>query len=86
MRHLKLTIAYDGTDYVGWQVQKNGISVQQRLEEGLVQGHAGINTHHGQRPDRRGRPCQGPGLRIEDRNRRSHFNDLVPRVECGNAI
>lgn len=34
MRHLKLTIAYDGTDYCGWQVQKNGISVQQRLEEG----------------------------------------------------
>ena len=33
MRHLKLTIAYDGTDYVGWQVQKNGIAVQQRLEE-----------------------------------------------------
>ena len=33
MRHLKLTIAYDGTDYVGWQVQDNGISVQQRLEE-----------------------------------------------------
>jgi tRNA pseudouridine38-40 synthase len=34
MRHLKLTIAYDGTEYVGWQVQINGISVQQRLEEG----------------------------------------------------
>lgn len=34
MRHLKLTIAYDGTDYVGWQVQPNGISIQQRLEEG----------------------------------------------------
>ena len=33
MRHVKLTIAYDGTDYVGWQVQKNGVSVQQRLEE-----------------------------------------------------
>ena len=33
MRYLKLTIAYDGTDYVGWQVQTNGISVQQRLEE-----------------------------------------------------
>ncbi len=32
-RFLKLTIAYDGTDYVGWQVQPNGISVQQRLEE-----------------------------------------------------
>lgn len=34
MRHLKLTIAYDGKDYVGWQVQKNGNSVQQELEKG----------------------------------------------------
>ncbi len=33
MRHLKLTIAYDGTNYVGWQIQANGISIQQRLEE-----------------------------------------------------
>ncbi len=33
MRHLKLTLAYDGTEYVGWQVQTNGISIQQRLEE-----------------------------------------------------
>ncbi len=34
MRHLKLTIAYDGRNYAGWQVQKNGITIQQRLEEG----------------------------------------------------
>ena len=33
MRRLKLTIAYDGTNYVGWQVQPNGITIQQRLEE-----------------------------------------------------
>ena len=33
MRHFKLTIVYDGTNYVGWQVQPNGVSVQQRLEE-----------------------------------------------------
>lgn len=33
MRHLKLTIAYDGTNFVGWQVQPNGVSIQQRLEE-----------------------------------------------------
>lgn len=32
MRSLKLTIAYEGTQYVGWQVQINGISVQQVLE------------------------------------------------------
>lgn len=33
MRFLKLTVAYDGTKYVGWQVQPNGMTVQQRLEE-----------------------------------------------------
>jgi len=33
MRYLKLTIAYDGTNYCGWQIQKNQISIQQRLEE-----------------------------------------------------
>lgn len=32
-RFLKLTIAYDGANYVGWQVQANGVSIQQRLEE-----------------------------------------------------
>jgi len=32
MRFLKLTIAYDGTDFVGWQVQPNGRSVQAELE------------------------------------------------------
>lgn len=30
-----LLIEYDGTDYVGWQRQTNGISIQQRLEEAL---------------------------------------------------
>jgi tRNA pseudouridine38-40 synthase len=32
----KLTIAYDGTNYAGWQVQKSGLAVQQRLEEALA--------------------------------------------------
>lgn len=29
----KLTIEYDGTDYVGWQRQENGMGVQQAVEE-----------------------------------------------------
>lgn len=33
---LKLTIAYDGTAYQGWQVQKTGMGVQQKVEEALV--------------------------------------------------
>jgi len=33
--NLKLTIAYDGTNYAGWQVQKIGLGVQQKVEEAL---------------------------------------------------
>lgn len=32
----KLTIAYDGTEYEGWQLQKIGTGVQQRVEEALA--------------------------------------------------
>ena len=32
----KLVIAYDGTAYEGWQVQKIGIGVQQKVEEALA--------------------------------------------------
>ena len=31
---LKLTIAYDGANYAGWQIQKIGLGVQQVVEEG----------------------------------------------------
>jgi len=36
MRTFKLTIAYDGTNYVGWQRQANGPSIQQAVEEALA--------------------------------------------------
>jgi len=32
---VKLTIAYDGANYAGWQVQKTGLGVQQKMEEAL---------------------------------------------------
>ena len=44
MARIKLIIAYDGTDYVGWQYQPNGISVQQRLEQALQQLTGIIHT------------------------------------------
>jgi len=34
---IKLTLEYDGTDYVGWQLQPNGVSVQQQVELALEQ-------------------------------------------------
>ena len=32
----KLTIAYDGTAYQGWQLQKVGVGVQQKVEASLA--------------------------------------------------
>ena len=36
MRRIRIIIEYNGTAYVGWQVQPNGVSVQQRLNEALL--------------------------------------------------
>src|SRR3954462_11336476 len=33
---IKLIIAYDGTNYEGWQFQKTGTGVQQKIEEALA--------------------------------------------------
>ena len=35
MKRIKLTVAYDGTDYCGWQIQKNGITVEEVLNKAL---------------------------------------------------
>jgi tRNA pseudouridine38-40 synthase len=35
MRTLKLTLQYDGTDYVGWQRQPNGTSIQELIERAI---------------------------------------------------
>lgn len=35
MKRIKLTVAYDGTDYCGWQIQKNGITVEEVLNRAL---------------------------------------------------
>jgi tRNA pseudouridine38-40 synthase len=36
MKKIKLTIEFDGTDYVGWQHQANGYSVQEAIEAALA--------------------------------------------------
>ena len=36
MRNIKLTIEYDGTNYHGWQIQPNGITIQEVIQNALT--------------------------------------------------
>ena len=36
MKRIKLTIAYDGTNYCGWQVQPNGITIEEVINKALA--------------------------------------------------
>lgn len=47
MRTLKITVAYDGTRFVGWQRQAQGESVQGLLEEALARFEGAPVTVHG---------------------------------------
>ena len=35
MKRIKLVVAYDGTDYCGWQVQPSGITIEEVLNRSL---------------------------------------------------
>ncbi len=35
MKHIKLTLQYDGSDYSGWQVQKKGMTIQGVIEDAV---------------------------------------------------
>lgn len=36
MKRVKLIVAYDGTNYCGWQIQPNGVTIEQKLNEALT--------------------------------------------------
>ena len=44
---LRLIVAYDGTAYAGWQVQKVGLGVQQKVEEALAKIFPSAGRVHG---------------------------------------
>ena len=37
IKRIKLIIEYDGSDYVGWQNQKNGKSIQGEIEKAFLE-------------------------------------------------
>src|SRR5512134_2654983 len=47
MRTLKITLAYDGTRFVGWQRQAEGESIQGLLEDALARFEGKPVTVHG---------------------------------------
>lgn len=47
MRTLKITLAYDGTRFVGWQRQADGESIQGLLEDALARFEGGPVAAHG---------------------------------------
>ena len=52
MPTFKIIVAYDGTDYVGWQRQDNGVSIQAVLEESLrVLDERDVTVHGAGRTD-----------------------------------
>jgi tRNA pseudouridine38-40 synthase len=63
-RHFKLTIAYDGTNYAGWQLQPNGSTVQEvsRGRVGKDRRWRGARPWFG--PHGRGSPREGAGCQL----------------------
>jgi len=51
-RRIKLTIEYDGTNYAGWQVQPNAVTIQEKIENALYQvTRSDIRIHGAGRTD-----------------------------------
>jgi tRNA pseudouridine38-40 synthase len=53
VQRYRVTLAYDGTAYAGWQIQPGGMTVQQRLQEALRRiAGADVKVHGSGRTDR----------------------------------
>lgn len=65
MQRYKVTIAYDGTDYFGWQIQPNNVSVQGTIENALFKLSGERIKVHGS-----GRTDQG----VHARAQAAHFD------------
>ena len=70
MRNIKLTIAYDGADFHGWQTQPGFATIQGAHQRRRAQNHAGKNRGPRREPHRRGRSRAGTGRAFPNASRR----------------
>ena len=42
MKRIRIFVAYDGTNYCGWQVQPNGVTIEEKLNKSELSGQAGL--------------------------------------------
>jgi len=77
---LKLTIAYDGACYKGWQVQKSGITVQQRVEEALKRLFPSIERVHSSSRTDTGVHARGMVAHVEIKKDEYRIGELKLRL------
>ena len=61
MRRIKLVVSYDGTAYCGWQLQPNGVTIEEVLNQALsslLKEDIQVIISHGE-PDGFGCPRHG---------------------------
>lgn len=79
MRNIKLLIEYDGTDFVGWQSQRNGRSVQDVITDVLRQVlQEQINLHGAGRTD--------SGVHARGQVANCHIDSLMPVQQLLRAL
>lgn len=82
MRTVKLTLAYDGTPFVGWQRQAQGPSIQALLEEALARLEGEPVTVHGAGRTDAGVHALGQVASAE--MKAGHSVDVIARALNGN--
>ena len=65
MKRFKLTIAYDGAAYYGWQVQPRQVTVQQRVEESIQQLFPSVKRVHSSSRTDTGVHAQGMVVHVD---------------------
>lgn len=75
MKRFRIDIAYDGTAYAGWQIQPNGVTVQEKIEQALREICGRAARVHGS-----GRTDQG----VHARRQVAHVD--IPDAPCAKTL